>query len=147
MLDNEVKEDWVNDRIQDYLRRHGWRITRVAKGRQRGPDIEAERAGKKLIVEVKGYPSSEFVDPSKKGQKKRARPANQAHHWFCDAFTTVITRKSENPEAQLAIGLPQRTTYKRLLEKVDWARAKLGIRIFFVGNRGQVRAIGPKDKV
>lgn len=48
--------------IIDFLEKDGYEIIETHPGRQRGPDIVAEKSGRKLFVEVKGDTAALDVD-------------------------------------------------------------------------------------
>ncbi len=140
-----MKNEWnwegnVVKRIVEHLRQHNWRVTHIAdtKKRARGIDIEASRLNKTLLVEVKGYPSKYYQRGPHKGQEKPTSPPTQARHWFAEALLTSILRKADNPEAKLAIGLPEARSFSRLVDKARYAFSELGITIFVVKKTGKI---------
>jgi len=70
-------ENLVVDICKDFLKARGYTIISIATKKQKGPDIEAEKNGVRVIVEAKGYPARIYVKGSKKGIKK-ASPRLQA---------------------------------------------------------------------
>lgn len=63
----------VQAAVVAHLAAEGWRILRVADthSREHGVDIQARRRGTRLLVEVKGYPSSTYARGDKAGQPKK----------------------------------------------------------------------------
>jgi hypothetical protein len=67
-----------------WLVHEGWSLTQVVDtaSKQQGTDIVAERAGSRMHVEVKGFPSTSYADPRRAGETKPTAPALQANHWY-----------------------------------------------------------------
>jgi hypothetical protein len=102
--------------------------------KERGIDIVAQTPkGRALLVTVKGYP-----DP-----KYRSRHT-QARHLFADALLDLIFYRDENPEAELALGLPDGfTTYLALAKRVQLIRRSLVFTIWWASEDGSVRIQEP----
>ena len=138
------EDDWfwegnVQDKLAKHLENQGFKVTVTdTLSKSKGIDISATRNLDMLLVEVKGYPSNKYVDGSKKGQVKKTQPSLQAHHWFSDAFLSVIRRKNKFSKSDVAIGLPEFQRYLDLIEEAKWALEKLGVRIFVVTSKGEV---------
>lgn len=49
-----MREPEMFEPMVRYLREHGYAVLQVNKGNQPGPDIIAERAGRKLVIQMKG---------------------------------------------------------------------------------------------
>lgn len=97
--------------IVEDLQREGWQVRFVdTASKQRGKDIEAIKDQRRLWVTVKGYPEGTGT----------TRPATQARHWFSHAIFDVIQYRSEDPDVELAVGLPDFPTYRALSNKVGW---------------------------
>src|SRR4051794_5036637 len=66
-----------------YLEGEGWKIVRIANTatKERGVDIEAAMDGRKLLVEVKGYPLKGYSDPRRVHGVKPTSQTLQAGHW------------------------------------------------------------------
>lgn len=126
-----------------HLMRQGWEIMATADTatRQQGHDIVAERAGERLIVEVKGYPSSRHVGGPRHGQAKRTHPATQARHWFAGAVLTALLALDTSPSSRVVIALPDFDTYRSLAERTKSSLASAAIGIWFVEVGGEVKAI------
>ncbi len=106
--------------------------------RERGIDILAERDGGRLAIEVKGFPSSTYVDPRRAGESKPTQPASQARQWYSDALLKTLLTLQELPEATAAIGLPDAPTYRSLVERTTISLATLGVELFWVRADGTV---------
>jgi len=129
----------VQSRVATYLAATGWSIIRVADTaqRERGVDIIADRDGRRLLVEVKGWPSSTYARGEHAGQPKPTQPGLQATHWFAEGLTTLIRRGTE-PGARLALALPGMPRYRTLLAEAGWALDRLDIRVYLVTADGAV---------
>lgn len=138
------EDDWfwegnVQEKLAKHLENQGFKVTVTdTLSKSRGVDISAIRNSDMLLVEVKGYPSNKYVDGSKQGQVKKTQPTLQAHHWFSDAFFSVIRRKNKFPKSSVAIGIPEFRRYLDLIEEAKWALEMLSIRIFIVTSNGGI---------
>lgn len=129
--------------VVTYLAGTGWRITSVTDtaSRETGTDIIAERDGHRLLVEVKGWPSTTYPCGERAGQPKPTQPTLQAAHWFAEGLTTLIRRGSD-PDARLALALPEKPRYRTLLAQAGWALDRLNIAIYLVTEDGSVQTWG-----
>lgn len=133
-------EGHVQAALASYLKGQGWTIERASNtaSREQGPDVSALRKGQRLFVEVKGYPSVGYRDPSRAGETKRTNPALQAKHWFSDALLKAIRMRNGMPTAEIAIGLPTADRYASLLRETEGALRLLGIGVLVVDQAGEV---------
>jgi hypothetical protein len=129
----------VQSCVATHLAATGWSIIRVADTaqRERGVDIIADRDGRRLLVEVKGWPSSTYARGERAGQPKPTQPGLQATHWFAEGLTTLIRRGAESG-ARLALALPDMLRYRTLLAEAGWALDRLDIRVYLVTADGAV---------
>jgi hypothetical protein len=83
--------------VVNYLAATGWSIRRVAKTetREHGVDIEADRRGEKLLVEVKGYPGGTYARGDRKGVAKTTPAAAQARTYFSNALLAGLLMRVE----------------------------------------------------
>jgi hypothetical protein len=130
----------VQSRVATHLAKTGWSIIAVANTaqRERGVDIIAERDGRRMLVEVKGWPSTTYARGERAGQPKPTPPTLQATHWFAELLTSLIRRGAE-PGSRLAMGLPDMPRYRSLLGEADWALERLDITVYLVTADGAVR--------
>ena len=129
----------VARKIKEYLEREGYKIIKFNENkRSKGHDIVAEKNGKRVIVEVKGYPYDKYVIGKKKGDIKPTRQTTQARHWFSKVIFQVLLAKSENPNAMIYIGLPKFKTYERLIDKLENILKTLKIGCYLVEENGTV---------
>ena len=137
------EQEWYEEtnvarKIRDFLESKGWVILKFNEDkRQKGPDIIAMKNHKKLIVEVKGYPSRKYVKGEKKGELKPTHPSSQAAHWFAEALLSVVKEKSKDREVDIGIGLPKFPRYLKLMREVSILSA-LGLRFYVVDENGKV---------
>jgi hypothetical protein len=108
-----VTDDWfweghVQAATVAHLVRAGWTIERAANTarREQGIDVIASKDGRRLAVEVKGFPSALYARGSKAGQPKPTSPALQARHWFAGALLASILTTSKLGRSELALALP-----------------------------------------
>jgi hypothetical protein len=81
----DVTADWywegkVVEAIARHLERDGWTIVTKANthSKERGVDIHADKSGRTLLIEAKGYPSKNYRDPRRAAESKPTNPTNQA---------------------------------------------------------------------
>jgi hypothetical protein len=144
----DLPTDWfweghVQDVLVAYLRREGWTITAESDTANRvpGDDIAAVRDGRRLIIEVKGYPSDKYRDPRRAGEVKRTNPALQAKHWFADALLKMVRLRGKRPDVTLAMAFPDAPRYRSLLGETSKPLRQLGIGVFIVTADGRVEAV------
>ncbi len=134
------REERVQSRVVTHLATNGWSIIQVANTarRERGVDIIAERDGQELLVEVKGWPSTTYARGERAGQPKPTEPSTQAGHWFAEALLTLVRRDAE-PGTRLAMGLPDKLRYRKLLNEAGGALERLDITVYLVTAEGAVQ--------
>lgn len=140
-----AREEWfwegnVQQAIVRYLRAEGFTVEHssdIVRG-EHGPDIIARRNGRLLPVEVKGYPSRRYVKGNRSGLNKPTQPTRHAPHWFAEALTSIIRRRTQNGEAELAMAFPDMKRYRVLLEETRWALRRLEVRAYLVHQDGAV---------
>lgn len=125
------------------LKQDGWDIESIAdtESRARGADIRAQKDGRILIVEVKGYPSTVYAHGPNKGKEKPTRPGVQARHWYSHVLLDALLRQSEYPHAQVAIALPSFPVFTKLIARTQAALCKLGIDLYLVNGMGNVECV------
>jgi hypothetical protein len=135
-----LPEATVQSFVISYLAGQGWQIQRVADtaSREQGIDILAARDGHVLAVEVKGFPGTAYADPRRSGETKKTTPAAQARAWFAQAILKAMVIRSDHPEYDLAIALPDAPTYRSLHQRTCTSLDQLGITIMFVTAEGYV---------
>ena len=104
----------------------GWTIRSVANTttKERGVDVIAEHAGLTIGIEVKGFPSRTYADPSRAGETKPTAPSTQAGHWFAQAILAAMRLRSREPDWHSVIALPNFPRYRNLhTETMDSLRA------------------------
>jgi len=126
--------------LANHLEHEGWRILSVADTatRQRGVDLDCERDGQRLMIEVKGYPSTGYRDPRRAGERKRTNPTLQARHWFAGALLTALRLRHRHPEAAVGLAFPDFPRYQTLLEETGAFLQKAGIVVYIVCEDGYI---------
>ena len=139
-----AERDWawegnVQASVLSHLARRGWSIISVADTARREPGIGvvAEKDGRRLLLEVKGWPGTTYARGVRAGQPKPTQPTLQATHWFADGMTTLL-RRGASPDAALALVLPDKPRYRTLLTQAGWAIERLEITIYLVTEDGSV---------
>lgn len=139
--DEWFEETNVSRKIRDFLVQNGYEITKFCEDKkEKGHDIEAIKDGRKIKMEVKGYPSDKYVSGPYKGEKKPTNPKLQAKHWFREALLSLLKAKSKNPNCKMAIGLPKLKVYEGLLKDISFVMEKLEIGYVLVEEEGKSKA-------
>lgn len=135
----------VQSRVIGWLAHRGWSIRRAAdtRGREHGTDIVAERGGQMLHVEVKGWPSTRYVDPARGDEQKRTPPHLQARVWFADALLHGMRLRDAHPHDHVAIAMPDTTTYRGLAASIRSSLGMTQVTVLFVDQAGDVAVTGP----
>jgi hypothetical protein len=143
--DKRVIAEWgwegnVQQRIVEFLKADGWNVVHEADAalHDHGPDIDARKLRRPLLVEVKGYPSTRYRDPRRIHERKRTNPRQQARHWFAQAFLEVLTQTEGGEAWETAMGLPEVDVYEGLVKACESAFRVLGIGVYFVRRDGSV---------
>lgn len=105
------------------------------------PDIHAERSGATLLVEVKGYPSAQYRDPRRAGEKKRTSPSLQAQQWFSHALLKGMRLQNEYPNATVALAFPDFPRYRTLTEEIRGGLDRVRLTVLFVSDAGTVSIV------
>ncbi|MCK9902163.1 hypothetical protein MXD63_19045 [Frankia sp. Cpl3] len=132
----------VQGMLVAHLAREGWEIRRVAETatKEHGVDILAARDGRTLAVEVKGFPTrGTYADPARAGEVKPTQPGTQARNWYGQAILRAMLTHGEFPHYEVAIGLPDVPTYRRLHERTRASLDRAAIGVLFVDEHGEVR--------
>jgi hypothetical protein len=87
---------------------------------------------------VKGFPGRGYADPRRAGELKTASPAAQARVWFAQAILACMLTRSDHPEYDLAMALPDAPTYRSLHQRTRTSLDRLGIAVLYVTAQGQV---------
>jgi hypothetical protein len=129
--------------IAVYLQTEGWNVQHTAdtESRESGVDIRAQKEGKTLLVEVKGYPSKVYQRGVNQGQPKRTNPPTQARHWYGEVLLLAILRQEQFPEATVAIAFPKFPVYANFIRRTRHALFKLDIDVLIVDEFGTVSTI------
>ena len=112
-----MKEEEMFEPMIKYLEDNGYKIKEQHRGREGGPDIVAEKNGRELVIQMKGYTANLSVD-----------------------FGTCIGQllryiKSEDSDYGMAFPL----SYLRFVKDSEYPIKKLGIRVFIVSRKDVVR--------
>jgi Holliday junction resolvase-like predicted endonuclease len=144
-------EGHIQEKIADYLQdKQGYIIISTSntnKG-EAGPDICAEKFNVRLVVEVKGYPSTRYsrnYPGGKKGDPKKTKPRKQTGHWFAEAILKIIELKCGHQDWDIALGFPNFKIFKDKVKKIDIFRRNFGIKLYFVNEDGSVIFFNSSD--
>jgi len=140
----------VQTTVARFLASEGWVIESVADtaSRQRGVDLVATKRARRLAIEVKGYPGTVYARGERAGQPKPTAPTTQARHWFAQALLTAILTGGTTEQTEVAVAFPDMPRFRELIGRSDWALRRLSIRVFLVGEGGQVEELpGSRESV
>lgn len=124
----------VQDTVEAWLRAAGWRIESRANTATRAPgdDLLAVRGSERLVVEVKGFPSKDYADPTRAGEIKATSPTTQARHWYSQALLRSLRVVGTRRGVTAAIALPDHPTYRSLIDDTRKPLHRLGIVVLLV---------------
>jgi hypothetical protein len=137
--------DWYTEaKIQSLVVSHlvseGWSITSVADTatRARGIDVVARRGDQMIGVEVKGYPTRDYEDPARKGERKPSHPSAQAATYFAQAVLSAMRLRTSRPELLNVSAVPDFPRYRTLAEETRSSLIACGIDVWFVADDGSI---------
>lgn len=148
-LPMDTTTDWfwegnVADSLARYLSAAGWQIASKANShsKERGVDIHASRGDAMLLIEVKGYPSKNYRDPRRAGERKPTNPTNQAQHWYSHAVLKAMRLQTKYPDAKVAVAFPDFPRYRTLFQETQGAFKKLDLALLLITKDGDVQEFG-----
>jgi len=145
--DEWFEEGNIVETLAQFLCSKKYEVRYIKDKRKRGKDIVAEKKGKKLVIEVKGYPSDKYVSGKKKGKKKKTNPRLQAIHWFSSVMFQVIKAKNEDTGISIGIGLPKFERYLDLIDSVDHFRQQYKVDFYLVDDKQQVSILSHTEQL
>jgi hypothetical protein len=147
-----------------FLERHGWAVTASADTaladtasagtgtadtaladttlahaamKERGVDLRAAKAGRRLGAEVKGWPSDTYADPRRAAETKRTQPGTQAGHWFSQALCKAMLLLDSDPGTESLMVLPDFPRYRDLAVRTRTGRRAAGIHVVLLDPDGR----------
>jgi len=109
-----MREPEMFEPMKNLLESKGYKILEVKRGREPGPDIVAERQGRKLVMEMKGDSAALDVD-------------------FGTGIFQLFRSMQANRDEDYALGISE--AYVRLARQAEYPLKKLGIKIFVVDDK------------
>lgn len=138
-------EEWFwEGNVQSSVVRHlvekGWSIRRVANTAtsEHGVDVETDRLGERMIVEVKGYPGGTYLRGDRRGQPKNWHVGAQARTYFSNALLSGMLMRGDEQDARVVLAFPDVPTYRSLAQRVAVPLAHARIELWFVAQDGTV---------
>lgn len=130
----------VQSMVVTHLATHGWQILSVADttSRAHGTDVVAIKNGQRLGVEVKGFPSKRYSDPTRATEHKPTQPSTQARTWYANALLSALRMCSSDPALTPVMAFPEFVTYRNLYADTKPALDHLGIQVWWVSEDGLV---------
>lgn len=118
----------------NHLTIDGWQIISHCLGQTRGIDIVAERADKRILIEVKGAKA----DDNSPTKKRTFFDSGQIKTHFGKAIVKMLEEKSKDPTALLAIAHPNDPQIKKIIGTITPLLKKNDILHFWVSDNGEV---------
>lgn len=141
----DQSEEWhteadVRASLVTALAAQGWRILSVANTatKEHGIDVIAFRDGQTVGIEVKGFPSRGYADPSRAGEVKRTTPSTQAGHWYSQAVLAAMRLRGKEPTWRSVITLPDFPRYRDLHAETVESLIAADIEVWWVDRTGAV---------
>ena len=122
------------------LAARGYRILSVANTatKEHGIDVIASHEGTTVGVEVKGFPSKNYADPSRAHEQKRTSPSTQAGHWYSQAVLAAMRLRGREAKWRSVIALPDFGRYRDLYSETSGSLAAAQIDVWWVDEDGKV---------
>jgi len=140
--DEWFEETNVKLKIVTFLSKSKYEDIRYNRDKMaRGPDIEARKGKKRLIIETKGFPSDKYVRGPKLGEKKKAHTSLLAKHWFSEAIHSLLKAKSKDRSCSIGLGLPDKPRYRQLISNVSPVLAILKLKCYLVNEKGKIEIL------
>jgi len=119
----------------------GWRILSVANTatKEHGIDVIASRDGHTIGIEVKGFPSRSYADPSRAHEQKRTSPTTQAGHWYSQAVLAAMRLRGKEPTWRSVIALPDFPRYRDLHAETAGSLAAANIELWWLDEVGALQ--------
>ena len=140
VTDEWFREANVQAAVVTALASAGWRILSVANTatRERGVDVIAQRGGRTVGAEVKGFPSGGDPDPVRAGENKPTAPSTQAGHCYAQAVLAAMRLRSRRPGWRSVIVLPDFPHYRGLFTDTAGSLAAASIDVRWLQRDGRL---------
>lgn len=147
-------EDWywegnVQALVVAHLARLGWSIRRVAdtSTSEHGHDIDASFGGQRVLIEVKGFPTSTYARGPRQGAVRAAGSLGaQARTYFSSAMLSGCLMRADNPSARIVLAFPDKETFRALALRVAPVLESAGMELWLVSENGSVRELTAGSK-
>lgn len=125
------------------LLRNGWHILSQADTatREHGIDVVAARGDVVAGIEVKGFPTTTYADPRRRGEVKPTQPSTQAGHWYSQALLAAMRLRARRPELLSVVALPDFPRYRALFSETHASIEAAGIQLWWVHASGAVEGL------
>lgn len=132
----------IQAQVAKFLISDGWTILSAANtaSRQRGIDLVATKGGRRLAVEVKGFPGTVYARGDRAGEPKPTKPNLQARHWLAEALLSALLLGGASG-TEIALAFPDVPRYCTLIDKIKYAIDRLQLRVLLVAENGAVREL------
>jgi len=115
-----MREPEMFEPLINHLKKEGFTILQVNRGNRPGPDILAEKTGKRLIIQMKGDSAAIKTD------------------W--DTCLGQLLEMMDDPQMDYAVAVSE--SYERLARSFpSYARGKLQLTFFVVKDNGEVKSL------
>lgn len=124
----KLTEDQTVNYLVAYLERNGWTINDFKLGFDRGPDIDATKNDRRLLVEVKGARAGD----SAHNKVRSVFDSGQIKSHFGRALVKALALKHEFADADIALAHPDDPEIRRHIGNLVPFLNKLDVKHFWV---------------
>jgi hypothetical protein len=107
-----MKEEEMFQKIMAFLKSRGYKVIETHLGRQRGPDIVAQKSGRRLVIEAKGDTAALDVDLG----------------------TAIWQLMRHMTDSSTDFGLALTESYLRYVRAVEYPLKRLGVQVLIVSD-------------
>lgn len=135
--------------LRRYLELEGWTITHFAntESKESGIDLGAVKESRRILFEVKGYPTTVYDHGPNRGQFKPTPPNSQARQWYSHAMLGMMRLREKHPCKEIALCFPDFPTYRKLVESTRSSLQILGVAVYLVSATGDVLLLLERDRL
>lgn len=99
-------------------------------------DVLAQKDGRLLRAEVKGWPSRGYADVRRAEEGKPTQPTTQAGVWSSQAMMKAMMLLDSHPDHESLMVLPDYPRYRDLARRTRTGRAAAEVHVVFVREDG-----------
>ncbi|WP_051511202.1 hypothetical protein [Intrasporangium oryzae] len=91
-------------------------------------------------IEVKGFPSRNYADPTRAGEAKRTLPSTQAGDWYAQAVLAAMRLRGKEPRWRSVIVLPDFPRHRELHGQTVASLSAAQIEVWWIDQSGHLHA-------